>query len=379
MIRASLLGLLFAGSANAAFAQAPEAAPHAGHAMPAASSAPAAAGSHAGHQMPQPAAAADPHAGHPAPASQPGAVQAQGDAQPSADPHAGHVMPTAPASADPHAGHVMPAPAADPHAGHATAPAPGGQTGADLPVGGAPPPPVIRDNMADQVFGVVAMQRARSILEAEHGAVRLSKLMLNLAEYQSGPPGGGYRWDVQGWYGGDVNRAVFKSEGEGSGAEGVELAEVQGLYSRAVARYTDFQIGVRHDFEPQKARTYATVGFESQFPYWFDVEAAAFLSDRGDLIARLEGFYDLRLTQRLVLQPQAELKLSAQKIPDLNTGSGVTHAELGLRLRYEIRREFAPYIGVAYERAFGGTADLLRRAGKDPETATFVLGLRAWF
>jgi copper resistance protein B len=157
------------------------------------------------------------------------------------------------------------------------------------------------------------------------------------------------------------------------------LAELQGLYSRAVARYTDLQVGVRHDFEPKAERTYATVGFESQFPYWFDVEAAAFLSDRGDLIARLEGTYDLRLTQRVVLQPQAEVKLSAQRVPDLNLGSGLTHAELGLRLRYEIRREFAPYIGVAYERAFGTTADYLRAAGEDVRSTTFVIGLRAWF
>lgn len=371
MIRTALLVLVVAGSASTALAQSDA---HAGHVMPAAPAAPAAratADPHADHAMPAASAAPDPHAGHQMTTSPAGELPAQ------------HAAPTATPN-NPHAGHQMPAMPAEPaateaHAVHAMAGAPGGQTGADLPVGNAPPPPVIRDNMADQVFDIRAMERARSILAGEHGAVRLSKLMINLAEYQAQPPGGGYRWDVEGWYGGDLNRFVVKSEGEGSGRDGVELAELQGLYSRAVARYTDLQVGVRHDFEPKAERTYATVGFESQFPYWFDVEAAAFLSDRGDLIARLEGTYDLRLTQRVVLQPQAEVKLSAQRVPDLNLGSGLTHAELGLRLRYEIRREFAPYIGVAYERAFGTTADYLRAAGEDVRSTTFVIGLRAWF
>ena len=270
------------------------------------------------------------------------------------------------------------APLADPHAGHATVAA-GGQTAADLPVGDAPPPTTVKDHVADRYFGTAAMQRARAILDDEHGATRIAKVMANIAEYQSRPPGGGYRWDVEGWYGGDVNRIVVKTEGEGSGDEGVEGAEVQALYSRAAARYTDIQFGLRHDFEPGKSRTYATVGFEAVFPYWFDVEAAAFLSTKGELIGRIEGFYDLRFTQRLILQPQAELRLAAQDIPDLAIGSGITHAELGLRLRYEIRREFAPYIGVAYERAFGRTADLLRAANEDVKSTTFVVGLRAWF
>lgn len=380
MIRTSLLALALASSATAAAAQAAD--PHAGHAMPA--QPPAPTDPHAGHAMPAaPKPSADPHAGHAMPeppkASSPSQpTQGAASAAP-VDPHAGHAMPAQPAApADPHAGHTTPGPA-DPHAGHTMAPMEGGQTAAALPVGNAPAPAVITDNVADQVFGTGPMQRARGILAREHGGVRIAKLMLNLAEYQSQPPGGGYRWDVEGWYGGDINRFVFKSEGEGSGGEGVELAEVQALYSRAVARYTDVQVGVRRDFGSGNSRTYATVGVESLFPYWFEVEAAAFLSDRGDLTGRVEGTYDLRLTQRVILQPQAELRLSAQKLPRLNTGSGITHAELGLRLRYEIRREFAPYIGVAYERAFGGTADFLQFAGEDVESTTFVVGLRAWF
>jgi copper resistance protein B len=154
---------------------------------------------------------------------------------------------------------------------------------------------------------------------------------------------------------------------------------VQGLFSRAIGRYTDFQVGVRHDFEPGPSKTYATVAVETVAPYWFEVEGALFLSEDGDLRGRLEGTYDLRLTQRLVLQPQAELGFAAQDIRDIHIGAGITDAELSLRLRYEIRREFAPYVGVVFERSLGRTADLARAADERVETTSFLVGLRAWF
>lgn len=252
-------------------------------------------------------------------------------------------------------------------------------TGAQQPVGSVSPPPVILDNAADQYFGNDAMRRARDTLDGEHGGTPVSKIFFNIAEYQSAPSGGGYRWDGEAWYGGDINRVVLKSEGEGSGGEGIEAAETQLLYSRAVTRYMDLQLGVRHDFAPGPERTYATVGFETLLPFWFEVEGAIFLSDKGDLIARVEGFYDFKITQRVILQPQAELRFSAQEIPELNVGSGLTHLELGLRLRYEIRREFAPYVGVAFERAIGETGRLLRAAGEPAHSTTFVAGIRFWF
>lgn len=401
MIRTSLLALLLAGSATAALGQtdphaghampaAPAAAdPHAGHQMPAAAgaapAAPASPGSpdpHAGHQMPAAPAAADPHAGHamPAAAADPHAGHQMSSGPAAADPHAGHAMPAAPTSSspDPHAGHQMAPPdaAADPHAGHAMGPTGRGQTGADLPVGNAPPPEVIRDSVADRVFGRDAMSRARSILENEHGGSRVSKVQADLLEWA--PDGDRYGWEVEGWYGGDINRFAFKSEGEGQSGEGVESAEIQLLYSRAVARYTDVQAGVRYDLEP-RGRAYATVGVDATFPYWFEAEGALFLSDKGDLLARAEGSYDLRLTQRLILQPRAELEFAAQDIPESQIGSGLSTAELGLRLRYEIRREFAPYVGVSYERSFGDTADLVRAHGEKAESTRFVVGLRAWF
>jgi copper resistance protein B len=202
-------------------------------------------------------------------------------------------------------------------------------------------------------------------------------VMANLAEYQA-RNGGGYRWEGEGWIGGDINRFVVKSEGEGSRRDGLDAAEAQALYSHAIGPYFDLQAGVRQDFAP-RARTYATVGFQGLAPYWFDVSGALFLSTEGELLGRVEGAYDLRLTQRLILQPRAALNFAAQDTAETRTGSGLSNAELGLRLRYESRREFAPYIGVSWDRKLGRTADFARVRGDDVGGASFVAGVRAFF
>lgn len=363
MRRLLLIGLAPAALATSALAQPAD--PHAGHAMPAPpAQAPAAKPATPKAPAAKPAAA-DPHAGHTMPAKpQPAAA--------AADPHAAHRAP--PAAPDPHAGHTMPAApqAADPLAGHA-------MTGADLPVGAAPAPSPPADKAADRVYGAAKMERARDILRLEHGGARLSKTMVDLFEVRPDSGPNAYAWEGEFRYGGDINRFVLKSEGEGEFEHGLEEAEVQALYSRAVGPYFDLQAGVRQDFQPRPRRTYATVGFEGLAPYWFEVEGALFLSNKGDLSARLEGAYDLRLTQRLILEPRAEVNLAAQDVPELGVGSGMSDAEVGLRLRYEIRREFAPYVGVNYERKFGDTADFARAAGEDVEDVRLVLGLRAWF
>jgi copper resistance protein B len=222
------------------------------------------------------------------------------------------------------------------------------------------------------------MAGARAQLRSEHGAMAHSMVMASLAEYQARSGADGYRWEGQAWFGGDINRLVLKTEGEGTRGQGVESAELQALYSRAVGVYTDLQVGVRQDFEPHN-RTYVTVGFQTLLPYWFDVEAAAFLSNKGELLGRAEGTYDLRLTNRLILQPRAELNFAAQDTAATRTGSGLSTAELGLRLRYEIRREFAPYIGVSWDRQFGETADYSRALGEGVEATSLVFGVRAFF
>ena len=267
--------------------------------------------------------------------------------------------------------------AQDPHAGH-VAPPPETTTAASLAVGNDPPPATILDSAADRVYGTDPMNRARTMLANEHGGATISKVMANILEYADVDEDSGYRWDIEAWYGGDMHRFVFKTEGERVGGDGAQFAEAQALYSRAIGPYTDLQAGIRYDFEPV-GRAYATVSVESLLPYWIEVEAAAFLSDRGDAFGRLEASHDLRITQRLILQPRVELELAAQDVPESGIGSGFSSAELGLRLRYDVRREFAPYVGVNFEWLFGQTADFARAAGEHEEETSVVVGLRAWF
>ncbi|MBB5279071.1 copper resistance protein B [Pacificimonas flava] len=256
-----------------------------------------------------------------------------------------------------------------------------GQGDMSMPIPDAPPPPAAGSGparAADAVWGAEAMRGARDKLRSEQGGQTFFWIQGERAEYRIREGKNGYLWDIQGFYGGDIDKFWFKSEGEGSFGEEIEAAEVQALWSRAIGPWFDFQAGVRQDFAPRD-RTYAAVGVQGLAPYLFELDVAAFLSDRGDLTARLEGEIDQRITQRLILQPRAEINLAAQDIPELAIGAGIDTAELGLRLRYEIAREFAPYIGVEQEWKLDKSADYARAGGEDPSVTNFVVGLRFWF
>jgi copper resistance protein B len=203
--------------------------------------------------------------------------------------------------------------------------------------------------------------------------------MFNLAEYQFHDGHDGYRWDGEAWIGGDLDRAVIKSEGEGTFRKGIDSAEGQGLYSHAISPYFDLQAGVRHDFQSSPTNTYATIGVEGLAPYNFETEGALFLSIRGDLLGRAEGWYDERITQRVVLQPRVELNFAAQDVVRDRIGAGLSEAELGLRLRFEVAREFAPYVGVSYETKVGKSADFTRMDGESAHAISLVIGARTWF
>lgn len=355
--------------------------PHAGHDM-SSMSAPPAADPDAGHNLgAAPAAAADPHAGHGMSGMQ---------TAPAADPHAGHTM--APA-ADPHAGHdmrAMPTPAADPHAGHDMSAMAGGapniSTSVDT-VGGrmveTPPPAAARAapaHAADLLFDPAVMAASRKQLLVENGDVRTTAVLIDSIEAGFGDGEESYSWNAQGWTGGDINRFWWKTEGEGAFDGKLHDAEVQALYSRAVAPFWDVQAGVRQDFRPHgDDTTHLTVGVQGVAPYWFEMSAAAFLSTEGDLTARAEAEYDQRLTQKWILQPALEVALSASDIPELEIGSGLSSVTAGLRLRYEIRKEFAPYVGVEWSRSFGDTADYAKARGDDVDATRFVVGIKAWF
>ena len=240
-----------------------------------------------------------------------------------------------------------------------------------------PAPPA--DHAADRIFGPGVMEASRTRVHEEHGGDRYSKVMVNLAEYAAVRGHDGYRWEGEAWYGGDINRAVLKSEGEGVFKEGVEHAEVQALYSHAIGPYFDLQAGLRQDVGPGPSRTYAVVGFEGLAPYWFELEGAAFLSQKGEALARFTASYDQLITQRLALQPRVEVNFAAQNIAATGVGAGLSEVEAGLRLRYEISRQFAPYVGVSFSGKAGKTADYARAAGERVSGVSAVIGLRAWF
>ena len=294
-------------------------------------------------------------------------------------------------------GHCTPAPAPQPsqptpqaqstclpeHAamGHCT-PTPattGTGEGTDLPAGTAPPPPVPTDNAADAVYGAEAMHMGRHHLQTFHGGQKLFQALVNIAEAQFHKGRDGFEWDAEGWYGGDIHRLWVKSEGEGVFGRSIEKAELQALYSRAFNPYFNWQAGIRYDFKPNPSRVYAVLGIEGLAPSFFDVEGSIFLSNKGELMARAEGYYDQRITQRLILQPRAEVNFAAQNSREIGVGNGLSDAEIGLRLRYDIRREFAPYVGVQYRRAFGRTRDYLRAEGENASSWSLLTGVRLWF
>ena len=188
-----------------------------------------------------------------------------------------------------------------------------------------------------------------------------------------------YVWDVQGWYGGDRNRLWIKTEGEGEQGNAPEDAEVQLLFSRMFAPFWDWQVGARHDFKPEPDRSQLVFGIQGVVPYEFEVDTALFVSEEGDVTARFEAEYDLKITQRLILQPRFELNASFSDVSEIGVGTGINNTELGLRLRYEVRREFAPYIGIAWQQRYGNTADYARAEGEQNSVTSLLLGVRAWF
>lgn len=266
--------------------------------------------------------------------------------------------------------------------GHCTpgsGPVEGAAVGTNLAAGDAPAPRAVAANYADQVWGQGAMQPARDALRREHGGGSFSQVMVDLAEIKIADRHTGYKVEADAWFGGDINRLVVKADGEGDFGEAIDGVELKALYSRAIGPYFNLQAGVRQDLGVGPDRTHAVAGIEGLAPYWFEVDGYLYLSTQGEVRASASAEYDQRITQRLILQPKVEFDLSAQDIPELGIGSGLTSAEIGVRLRYEIVREFAPYIGVVHEAKLGPTADFARAAGDNPSSTNLVVGVRAWF
>ncbi|MCL9997745.1 MAG: copper resistance protein B [Erythrobacter sp.] len=277
---------------------------------------------------------------------------------------------------------AFPLAAQDPHAGHdmgsmsepekSTSPGPTMETPPPAAAGSGPP------RAADAIWGADAMQASREDLRRTHGDFPVLWLQGDRLEAQVRKGEDVYLWDIQGYYGGTTERLWFKSEGEGTFGENPEDAEVQALYAKAFAPFWDLQAGIRQDIGGPNT-THAVIGVQGLAPYLFEIDTALFLSHRGDVTARLEAEIDQRITQRLILQPRIEANLSAQDIPQLGIGAGLDQIEVGARLRYEIRREFAPYIGIEQSWRTGRSANLARARGEDPSVTSFVAGIRFWF
>ncbi|MBC2379557.1 copper resistance protein B [Pseudomonas sp. WS 5106] len=211
-----------------------------------------------------------------------------------------------------------------------------------------------------------------------HDSAINSLLLINQLEWQGGGGDGALNWDIKGWVGGDIDRLWLRSEGERSAGR-TENAEVQALWGHAISPWWDWVGGVRQDFKPGDGQTWAAFGAQGMALYNLEVEATLFVGEAGRTAARLEGDYDILLTNRLILQPTAEFNFYGRNDPQRDIGSGLSDSELGLRLRYEVRREFAPYVGVTWNRSYGQTAQYARDEGEDTSQVRWVVGVRLWF
>jgi copper resistance protein B len=213
---------------------------------------------------------------------------------------------------------------------------------------------------------------------AVHDNMINSFVLFDQLEWQAGNTGKGANWDNSGWIGGDLNRFWFRTEGEGEGGR-LDTAYAHALYGRAIARWWDLVAGVRQDFRPGPAQTWAAIGIQGLAPEWFEVEATAYVGASGRTQVRFETEYELLLTNRVVLQPLAEFDIYGKADPERGVGAGLSTADAGIRVRYAFRREFAPYVGVVWSRKFFGTADLAEAAGEQTGGMRASVGLRFWF
>jgi copper resistance protein B len=199
-------------------------------------------------------------------------------------------------------------------------------------------------------------------------------------EGRTNGPDNEFRWDGEGWAGTDMNKLWLKSEGfveNGRASDG----DTEALYGHPVPllKYFDAQAGVRYDLDSGPGRTWGAIGIEGLAPYFFEFAPTFYFSDRERFAGRVEGSYDILITNRLVVQPQFELNFYSARDPSRGTGPGLSSIDTGLRIRYEISRKIAPYIGFAYSGAFGETATFTRDEGGIVNDPRFIFGVRVWY
>ena len=250
----------------------------------------------------------------------------------------------------------------DPHAGHTMSPS--------------------AENPREPIPPITPADRAAAFPDVEGHTVHDDSIhyyaLFNRLEAWNADSGNGFAWEGQGWVGTDLNRLWVRSEGERVDST-TESAELEVLYGRAAARWWDVVAGVRHDFQPGDSQTFAAIGVTGVAPYKFEVAATAYIGQSGQTAANFEVEYELLLTNRLILQPLVEISLYGENDERRGIGSGLSTVEAGLRLRYEIRREFAPYVGVNWNKKLGTTANYARSTDEPVSETQWVAGIRAWF
>ena len=205
----------------------------------------------------------------------------------------------------------------------------------------------------------------------------LASFAFDRFEWQDAP-GDAAAWETKAWVGRSFDRLWLRSEGERSGGR-LEHAQAELLWGHAFHPWWDLMVGIRHDFAPGASKDWLAIGVQGLAPYKFETQATAYLAGDGRIAATFEAEYELLLTNRLILQPLVEAKLYSRTDAARGTGAGLDSLEAGLRLRYEIRREFAPYVGWVWQRRYGDGADLARAHGEPVEDGRLVAGLRVWF
>jgi copper resistance protein B len=210
-----------------------------------------------------------------------------------------------------------------------------------------------------------------------HGDSRIGHIVVDHLEWVGGDERG-QAIDAAASYGSDINKLWFEIDAERSGGH-LESARSELHWDKAITPFWNLQTGLRHDFGHGSGRNWAAIGFRGLAPYWLEVGATAYVGESGRTAIRLETEYDLLLTQRLILQPDIEVNIHGKDDPARDVGAGFSDLDIGLRLRYEITRKFAPYAGVVWSRKFGKTADFARAANGDLEDTQFVAGVRLWF
>lgn len=249
-----------------------------------------------------------------------------------------------------------------------------------MPMGSELPPADARDPHAHS-GGFTRTEGPYALADVQHPTHGIQEPILavlgNRLEYDPDASTGYY--DVQAWHGTSFNRVIIKSEGAFAQND-VYQNQTNLLWGRALRTFWDSQLGLRVDSSSAgKNRQWLAAGIHGLAPYWFELDITAYAGTEGQTEIAFKAVYDLLLSQRLILEPRVEVTVRGKDDSANLLGSGLANAAFGIRLRYEVSRQFAPFIGVEAEKSFGNTADLIRTTGETPNESRYFAGLRFWF